>query len=203
MACRLKHQTRAHNASIKREHTTQALNASTKREQQTQALNASNKRKQQTQALMGATRPASGYFSAPSSFTSPLEVAFCEQGVSPYVSYRQGEQPCLSLCEKPRRQPYVTYVAYVLMSTAVSGTRAKPETAPCPTRDASPPLELAFGGSVGCLSLQAGRQPYVSYRQGDQPCLNLCEKPQRQPYVTYVAYVLMSTAVSGARADSP
>ena len=37
---------------------------------------------------------------------------------------KQGAQPCLSLCEKPRRQPYVTYAAYVLMSTAVSGTRA-------------------------------------------------------------------------------
>ena len=78
---------------------------------------------------MGATRPASGYFSAPSSLAPPLEVAFCEHGVSPYVSYRQGDQPCLSLCEKPRRQPYVTYVAYVLMSTAVSGARAKPKTA--------------------------------------------------------------------------
>ena len=30
------------------------------------------------------------------------------------------------------------------MSTAVSGTRAKPETASCQTRDASPPLEIAF-----------------------------------------------------------
>ena len=37
---------------------------------------------------------------------------------------KQGSQPSLSLCEKPRRQPYVTYAAYVLMSTAVSGTRA-------------------------------------------------------------------------------
>ena len=37
---------------------------------------------------------------------------------------KQGAQPCLSLCEKPRRQPYVTYAAYVLMSTALSGTRA-------------------------------------------------------------------------------
>ena len=37
---------------------------------------------------------------------------------------KQGSQPSLSLCGKPRRQPYVTYVAYVLMSTAVSGTRA-------------------------------------------------------------------------------
>ena len=73
---------------------------------------------------MGATRPASGYFSAPSSLTPPLKVAFCEHGASPYVSYRQGDQPCLSLCEKSRRQPYVTYVAYVLMSTAVSGARA-------------------------------------------------------------------------------
>ncbi len=37
---------------------------------------------------------------------------------------KQGAQPCLSLCERPRRQPYVAYAAYVLMSTAVSGTRA-------------------------------------------------------------------------------
>ena len=37
---------------------------------------------------------------------------------------KQGAQPCLCLCEKTRRQPYVTYAAYVLMSTAVSGTRA-------------------------------------------------------------------------------
>ena len=37
---------------------------------------------------------------------------------------KQGSQPCLSLCGKPRRQPYVTYAAYVLMSTALSGTRA-------------------------------------------------------------------------------
>ena len=37
---------------------------------------------------------------------------------------KQGAQPCFSLCEKPRRQPYVTYAAYVLMSTALSGTRA-------------------------------------------------------------------------------
>ena len=37
---------------------------------------------------------------------------------------KQGAQPCLSLCERPRRQPYVTYAAYVLMSTALSGTRA-------------------------------------------------------------------------------
>ena len=43
----------------------------------------------------------------------------------------------------------------------------------------------------------------VSYRQGDQLCLSLCEKPRRQPYVTYVAYVLMSPAVSGTRANSP
>ena len=49
---------------------------------------------------------------------------FSSSGVSPYVSYRQGGQPCLSLCKKPRRQPYVTYVAYVLMYSAVSGTRA-------------------------------------------------------------------------------
>ena len=40
---------------------------------------------------------------------------FSSSGVSPYVSYRQGGQPCLSLCKKTRRQPYVTYVAYVLM----------------------------------------------------------------------------------------
>ena len=126
---RREHQTRALNVSTKREHLTQALNASTKRKHLTQALSASTKREHQTQALMGATRLASGYFSAPSSLTPPLEVAFCKHGASPYVSYRQGDQPCLNLCEKPRRQPYVTYVAYVLMSTAVSGTRAKPETA--------------------------------------------------------------------------
>jgi hypothetical protein len=36
-----------------------------------------------------------------------------------------------------------------------------------------------------------------------QPCFSLCEKPRRQPYVTYAAYVLMSTAVSGIRANSP
>ena len=40
-------------------------------------------------------------------------------------------------------------------------------------------------------------------KQGTQPCFSLCEKPRRQPYVTYAAYVLMSTAVSGARANSP
>ena len=40
-------------------------------------------------------------------------------------------------------------------------------------------------------------------KQGAQPCLSLCEKPRRQPYVTYAAYVLMSTAVSGIRANSP
>ena len=37
-------------------------------------------------------------------------------------------------------------------------------------------------------------------KQGAQPSLSLCEKPRRQPYVTYV---LMSTAVSGIRANSP
>ena len=144
---------------------------------------------------MGATRLASGYFSAPSSLTPPLEVAFCKQGVSPYVSYRQGDQPCLNLCEKPRRQPYVTYVAYVLMSTAVSGTRAdspwkhrtrfitpnvvypisqtvhwrnqKPHI--FPTRDASPPLERAFGGSVGCLSLRALRQHISTLTRSTKP----------------------------------
>ena len=40
-------------------------------------------------------------------------------------------------------------------------------------------------------------------KQGAQPCLSLCERPRRQPYVTYVAYVLMSTALSGIRANSP
>ena len=40
-------------------------------------------------------------------------------------------------------------------------------------------------------------------KQGTQPCFSLCEKPRRQPYVTYAAYVLMSTAVSGIRANSP
>ena len=37
---------------------------------------------------------------------------------------KQGSQPSLSLCEKLRRQPYVTYATYVLMYTALSGTRA-------------------------------------------------------------------------------
>ena len=40
-------------------------------------------------------------------------------------------------------------------------------------------------------------------KQGSQPCLSLCGKPRRQPYVGYAAYVLMSTAVSGIRANSP
>ncbi|WP_417148684.1 hypothetical protein [Prevotellamassilia timonensis] len=40
-------------------------------------------------------------------------------------------------------------------------------------------------------------------KQGDQSCLSLCEKPRRQPYVAYAAYVLMSTALSGTRANSP
>ena len=40
-------------------------------------------------------------------------------------------------------------------------------------------------------------------KQGGQPCLCLCEKPRHQPYVTYAAYVLMSTALSGTRANSP
>ena len=40
-------------------------------------------------------------------------------------------------------------------------------------------------------------------KQGAQSCLSLCGKPRRQPYVTYAAYVLMSTAVSGIRANSP
>ena len=40
-------------------------------------------------------------------------------------------------------------------------------------------------------------------KQGAQPCLSLCGKPRRQPYVGYAAYVLMSTAVSGKRANSP
>ena len=40
-------------------------------------------------------------------------------------------------------------------------------------------------------------------RQGGQPCLSLCEKPRRQPYVAYAAYVLMSTVLSGPRANSP
>ena len=40
-------------------------------------------------------------------------------------------------------------------------------------------------------------------KQGGQPCLCLCEKSRRQPYVTYAAYVLMFTAVSGIRANSP
>ena len=40
-------------------------------------------------------------------------------------------------------------------------------------------------------------------KQGFQPCLSLCGKPRRQPYVAYAAYVLMSTAVNGIRANSP
>ena len=40
-------------------------------------------------------------------------------------------------------------------------------------------------------------------KQGAQPCLSLCERPRRQPYVAYAAYVLMSTTVSGIRANSP
>ena len=46
-------------------------------------------------------------------------------------------------------------------------------------------------------------------KQGSQPGLSLCGKSRRQPYVTYAAYVayaayvLMSTAVSGIRANSP
>ena len=40
-------------------------------------------------------------------------------------------------------------------------------------------------------------------RQGAQPCFSLCEKLRRQPYVTYAAYVLMSTVLSGIRANSP
>ena len=40
-------------------------------------------------------------------------------------------------------------------------------------------------------------------KQGSQPSLSLCEKPRRQPYVTYAAYVLMSPAVSGIMANSP
>ena len=46
----------------------------------------------------------------------------------PYVSYKQGGKPCLSLCKKPRRQPYVTsYVAYVLMYLCLRGKRYKGE----------------------------------------------------------------------------
>ena len=40
-------------------------------------------------------------------------------------------------------------------------------------------------------------------KQGSQPSLSLCEKPRRQPYVGYADYVLMSTAVTGIRANSP
>ncbi len=40
-------------------------------------------------------------------------------------------------------------------------------------------------------------------KQGSQPSFSLCEKPRHQPYVTYAAYVLMSTAVSGIRTNSP
>ena len=63
------------------------------------------------------------------------------------VSYRQGDQLCLSLCEKPRRQPYVTYVAYVLMSPAVSGTRAND-----PFSDESEAAEKTDAGRVAPIS---------------------------------------------------
>ena len=50
---------------------------------------------------------------------------------------------------------------------------------------------------------QAGKGFVPVSKQGSQPSLSLCGKPRRQPYVTYAAYVLMSTAVSGIRANSP
>ena len=40
-------------------------------------------------------------------------------------------------------------------------------------------------------------------KQGAQPYFSLCEESRRQPYVTYAAYVLMSTVLSGIRANSP
>ncbi len=54
-----------------------------------------------------------------------------------------------------------------------------------------------------CQSIFWLRVKLVSYRLGDHLCLSLCEKSRRQPYVTYVAYVLMSPAVSGTRANNP
>mgnify|MGYP006959800824 CR=1 FL=1 len=50
---------------------------------------------------------------------------------------------------------------------------------------------------------QAGKGFVPVSKQDSQPSLSLCGKPRRQPYVTYAAYVLMSTAVSGIRANSP
>ena len=50
---------------------------------------------------------------------------------------------------------------------------------------------------------QAGKGFVPVSKQGSQPSLSLCGKPRRQPYVTYAAYVLMSTALSGTRANSP
>ena len=50
---------------------------------------------------------------------------------------------------------------------------------------------------------QAGKGFVPVSKQGSQPSLSLCGKPRRQPYVTYAAYVLMSTALSGIRANSP
>ena len=50
---------------------------------------------------------------------------------------------------------------------------------------------------------QAGKGFVPVSKQGSQPSLSLCGKLRRQPYVTYAAYVLMSTALSGTRANSP
>ena len=46
------------------------------------------------------------------------EVQWRDQAGKGFVPVsKQGSQPSLSLCGKPRRQPYVTYAAYVLMSS--------------------------------------------------------------------------------------
>ena len=60
--------------------------------------------------------------------------------------------------------------------------------------DRTPEVQRRDQTDKGCVPVS---------KQGAQPCFSLCEKPRRQPYVTYAAYVLMSTAVSGIRANSP
>ena len=60
--------------------------------------------------------------------------------------------------------------------------------------DCTPEVQRRDQTDKGCVPVS---------KQGAQPCFSLCEKPRRQPYVTYAAYVLMSTAVSGIRANSP
>ena len=60
--------------------------------------------------------------------------------------------------------------------------------------DRTPEVQRRDPTDKGCVPVS---------KQGAQPCLSLCGKPRRQPYVTYAAYVLMSTAVSDIRANSP